>query len=162
MWNGASQASTESNIENSALNNAPIKNWDGTDCGSTFFDPHGIGRAWLSDDGTNWYQYSDDGSWTVNTATQCGAGGGGGNSAPSITSPNSGNAYSANYAENGTSDVADVDATDPDGDPIVYSIDGDDAGDFSIDASTGVISLHHLQIMKILPMMVVITSMNLM
>ena len=42
--------------------------------------------------------YSNEATFTVTF----GGGGGGGNSAPTITSPNSGNAYSANYAENGT------------------------------------------------------------
>ena len=38
-----------------------------------------------------------------------------------------------NYAENGTDPVATFNATDQDGDPIVWSLGGDDAGDFMID-----------------------------
>ena len=37
------------------------------------------------------------------------------------------------YPENGTDPVATFSATDQDGDPIVWSLGGDDAGDFMID-----------------------------
>ncbi len=60
------------------------------------------------------------------------------NSPPIITSPNSGNSYSANVAEN-TTDVASVVATDPDGQTITYTLSGTDASKFSI-TSGGVIS----------------------
>ena len=40
---------------------------------------------------------------------------------------------SAMYAENGTGSVATYTATDPEGKDIVWTLDGDDAGDFSID-----------------------------
>ena len=53
---------------------------------------------------------------------------------PQITSPSS---YSAD--ENQTS-VGTVQATDADGDSIIYSISGDDAGSFSIDTNSGILS----------------------
>ena len=62
------------------------------------------------------------------------------NNDPVISAPNSGSAYTANYEENGTGNVADVNATDSDGDALTYSLSGDDAADFSINSSTGVIT----------------------
>ena len=38
------------------------------------------------------------------------------------------------YAENGTEPVASFSASDADGDPIVWSLSGPDAGDFEISA----------------------------
>lgn len=61
------------------------------------------------------------------------------NEAPTITAPNSGNAYSANVAENTTS-VADVDATDIEGSTLTYSLSGTDAARFTINSTTGVVT----------------------
>ena len=51
--------------------------------------------------------------------------------------------YTANYEENGTGNVADVNAMDSDGDALTYSLSGDDAADFSINSSTGAITCFH-------------------
>ena len=62
--------------------------------------------------------------------------GGTGNQAPVI---NGGAALSVSIPEN-TTTVAGVTATDPDGQPITYSISGADAGKFSINPSTGILT----------------------
>ena len=56
------------------------------------------------------------------------------NDAPSITSSST---FSA--AENQTA-VGTITATDPDGDDLTFSLSGDDAGSFSIDSSSGVLT----------------------
>ncbi|MDD2782018.1 LamG-like jellyroll fold domain-containing protein, partial [Sulfuricurvum sp.] len=61
------------------------------------------------------------------------------NEAPTITAPNSGNAYSANVAENTTA-VADIDATDIEGSTLTYSLNGTDAVRFTINSATGVVT----------------------
>ena len=61
------------------------------------------------------------------------------NTAPVINLPNSGNAVAQNVAENTTA-VADVDATDAESNTITYSLSGVDAGLFSINSATGVVS----------------------
>jgi len=62
------------------------------------------------------------------------------NEAPVITSPNDGDPVTASVDENTTA-VADVDADDPDaGQTLTYTLSGDDAALFSIDASTGVVT----------------------
>ena len=61
------------------------------------------------------------------------------NNAPEITSPNGGDAVALEVAENTTA-VADVDATDVDGDTITYTLSGPDAALFSIDTDTGVVT----------------------
>jgi uncharacterized delta-60 repeat protein len=62
--------------------------------------------------------------------------GGTGNQAPVI---NGGAALSISIPEN-TTTVAGVTAADPDGQPITYSISGSDAGRFSINSSTGILT----------------------
>ena len=64
------------------------------------------------------------------------SGGGTGNQAPVI---NGGAALSISIPEN-TTTVAGVTAIDPDGQPITYSISGVDAGKFSINPSTGILT----------------------
>ena len=67
-------------------------------------------------------------------------GGGDGNHAPSITSDGGADTATINVSEN-QSAATDVNATDSDGDTITYSIvGGADAGKFTIDTSTGVLS----------------------
>jgi acid phosphatase type 7 len=62
------------------------------------------------------------------------------NGPPSITSNDGGASASISVPENQTA-VTDVDATDPDTDPLTYEIAGGaDAGAFSIDPSSGVLS----------------------
>ena len=51
------------------------------------------------------------------------------------TAPVSEASYSTTFAENGTGTVLTVSATDAEEDTITYSLSGDDAGQFSIDAS---------------------------
>ena len=63
------------------------------------------------------------------------------NEAPVITSPNSGNAVTQNYAENGTGAVATVVSTDPDGTTPGYTLTGNDASLFSI-SSGGVLTFN--------------------
>ena len=50
------------------------------------------------------------------------------------------NSYSANYAENGTGNVATVVAADADGTSCTYSLSGTDAADFNSNSSSGVIT----------------------
>ena len=62
------------------------------------------------------------------------------NDAPTITAPNDGNPAAVNVAENSTA-VTDIDATDPDGPTLTYSIvGGADAAKFQINASSGVLT----------------------
>ncbi|MDD4854649.1 MAG: Ig-like domain-containing protein, partial [Sulfuricurvum sp.] len=61
------------------------------------------------------------------------------NDAPTITEPNSGNTYIASIPENTTA-VTDVNATDPDGNTLTYSLSGTDAAKFTIDPATGVVT----------------------
>lgn len=61
------------------------------------------------------------------------------NEAPTITAPNSGNAYSANIPENTTA-IADVNATDPENTTLTYSLGGADAALFTINATTGIVT----------------------
>ena len=56
------------------------------------------------------------------------------NDAPVISAPSM-----RNYAENGLGQVADVNATDAEGDDITYTLTGVDAALFSINADTGVV-----------------------
>ena len=62
-----------------------------------------------------------------------------GNDAP-VISTNGGANVSANYAENATSVVADVDATDADGNTLTYSITGADVALFDINSGTGAVT----------------------
>ena len=59
--------------------------------------------------------------------------------APVIIEPNDGSPVTLTVAENTTA-VADVNATDVDGDTITYSLTGDDAALFDVDPSTGVVT----------------------
>ena len=63
------------------------------------------------------------------------------NTAPTITSNGGGNTASISVAET-ISAVTDVNATDPEAPPqaLTYSLSGVDAGDFTIDANTGVLT----------------------
>ena len=58
-----------------------------------------------------------------------------GNAAPTIT-----NAADVPVDENVTGPIADIDAVDPDGDPVVFSLAGPDADDFTINPVTGELS----------------------
>jgi len=59
---------------------------------------------------------------------------------PVITSNGGGATAAVNYAENATSTVATVAATDSDGDAITYSISGTDSASFAINATSGVLT----------------------
>ncbi|WP_089665701.1 gliding motility-associated C-terminal domain-containing protein [Gramella sp. MAR_2010_147] len=62
------------------------------------------------------------------------------NEAPAITNNGSAATHSVDFAENGTGNVIDWDATDADGDDLTYSLSGADAALFDLDTNTGELS----------------------
>ena len=68
------------------------------------------------------------------------------NQAPTITSNGAQDSVSLPFSENGTEIIANIDATDPDGDTegngLIYTLDGPDVSQISIDPNTGEISFN--------------------
>ncbi|MCH4822251.1 gliding motility-associated C-terminal domain-containing protein [Gramella lutea] len=62
------------------------------------------------------------------------------NQAPEITNNGSAKTFEVDYAENGTGNVIDWDATDMEGDVLTFSLSGTDAGLFNLDSKTGVLT----------------------
>jgi VCBS repeat-containing protein len=124
---GATIPTTDSYIDNGGN---PVVPSSATDF-SVFdgIDPNGDWKLYVVDDrdrGNGTFT-----SWTLNITTEIA------NTPPSITSPNT-----ANFAENGTGVVLDVNASDPDPDTLTFSFTGNgvDESLFDINGSTGEIT----------------------
>ncbi|TRO67540.1 MopE-related protein, partial [Christiangramia sabulilitoris] len=75
---------------------------------------------------------SDTQTLTVNVTNQ--------NEAPVITNNGSAAIHSVDYAENGTGNVINWDASDVDGDDLIFTLSGADAALFDLDTNTGILT----------------------